>query len=381
MMYERGEGTPVNASKAVSLYQKACSLGAANACTSYGYMIEKGHGTPRDPSKALTYYEKGCNGGNSQGCSNMGVMYEQGLGLPSADLGRAGEYYEKACKAGLNDACSYLSGLIQRMKNDREPSKQTLDAFAAPGKGKGKVDKTDCTNIGYLYERGVGVPADARMAAEVLQTRLRREEPGELLEPRHPLRERPRHFARREEGRRALQKSCDLGGASGCNNLGFALERGRGLRADPKKALVHYKKGCDMGSQRACDNARILASHVEKKSSSGFIEIPERKSDAPPAPPASLSPPGGATLGGVRRLAISILPLTGARVHERGCATTTGRSPRAAKRRRPSRSTILHRAARHRGPRSRAPGCRGTRSRRSRSNKRRCTASKAPSAR
>ncbi|MEO7331938.1 MAG: hypothetical protein ABI193_25400, partial [Minicystis sp.] len=54
------------------------------------------------------------------------------------------------------------------------------------------------------------------------------------------------------------QQACDLGAAAGCNNLGYMLEHGEGMKQDPRKALLFYKKACDKGSERACENAQIL---------------------------------------------------------------------------------------------------------------------------
>jgi TPR repeat protein len=279
----------------VNLYQKACSLGAYNACTSYGFMFEKGHGVSRDYGKAMAFYEKGCTGGNPQGCSNVGVMYETGMGMSSADLGRAGEYYEKACKMGLNEACSYLTQLIDHMRRDCEPPKPA----ARPAKPGEKVDKSDCTNLGYLYELGVGVPKDMRMAAEYYKRGCDGKS-AVSCSNLGILYENGRAGAPDEKKAVELyKKSCDLGGASGCNNYGFATERGKGVRADPKKALDLYRKACDLGSQRGCENVKILVAQMGKKTA-GFIEIPAANRHEAPSGTGLLNSPGASGLG-VRR--------------------------------------------------------------------------------
>jgi TPR repeat protein len=59
------------------------------------------------------------------------------------------------------------------------------------------------------------------------------------------------------------KKSCDLGGGTGCNNLGYFHEKGTVLEKDEKKAVDLYRKGSDEGSDSACTNARILAERME----------------------------------------------------------------------------------------------------------------------
>src|SRR4051812_18867425 len=56
LMYENGNGTPVDFSKAMSWYRKAADHGFAPAQTSVGYLLEEGKGLPRDYAQALEWY-------------------------------------------------------------------------------------------------------------------------------------------------------------------------------------------------------------------------------------------------------------------------------------------------------------------------------------
>ncbi len=51
------------------------------------------------------------------------------------------------------------------------------------------------------------------------------------------------------------RKSCNSGNAKGCNNLGVMYETGKGgLPVDYKKAIKLYRKACNMGIASACTN-------------------------------------------------------------------------------------------------------------------------------
>jgi len=50
------------------------------------------------------------------------------------------------------------------------------------------------------------------------------------------------------------KKACDMGNASGCNNLGILYKHGQGVRQSYLKAAELYKKTCDMGYAAGCYN-------------------------------------------------------------------------------------------------------------------------------
>src|SRR6185369_10645292 len=117
--------------------------------------------------------------------TNVGVMWEKGIGTGAADLGQSAEWYKKACDAGLSDGCNYLTTLIQRMREECEPPKQQKPAA--------KPAKPECTNLGYVHEKGIGVEQDYRAAADY------------------------------------YKRACDLKKPVGCSNLGILYDQGRGV--------------------------------------------------------------------------------------------------------------------------------------------------------
>ena len=88
----------------ISIYQKACASGDANACNNLGVMYKRGEGVSEDDEKAVKLFQKACDGGDATGCYNLGKMYYNGVGV-SQDDGKAKELFQKACKLGYSEAC------------------------------------------------------------------------------------------------------------------------------------------------------------------------------------------------------------------------------------------------------------------------------------
>ncbi|PAF51205.1 hypothetical protein BKH43_03090 [Helicobacter sp. 13S00401-1] len=53
-------------------------------------------------------------------------------------------------------------------------------------------------------------------------------------------------------------KSCSLDEAIACGVAGRAYENGEGVKKDTKKAKLYYKKACNLGLSKGCENAKKL---------------------------------------------------------------------------------------------------------------------------
>ena len=248
-------------------------MGAFNACTSWGYLFEQGRGVPRDLVRATDLYRVGCEGGNAQGCANLGVLFETGK-APTLDLGKAAESYHKACVRGLADGCGYRAGVIAKL---RESCEKKPDP-ASPSKKPPKPSGEGCNNLGYVYEQGLGVPADPREAARLYQKACDADQPiacanlGILYEKGTGV---GQDYA---VAARLYKKACDKNGGTGCTNLGFLHESALGIRTpDEKRALELYRRGCDHGSEQGCANARVLVRRDEARKR----ELNEKKGKGP----------------------------------------------------------------------------------------------------
>ena len=77
-------------------------------------------------------------------------------------------------------------------------------------------EASGCASLGYLHDRGTGVPKDQAKAAAL------------------------------------YRKSCDLGGRDGCRNLGVSYQKGEGVPKDNAKAREAFRKACEGGDVGAC---------------------------------------------------------------------------------------------------------------------------------
>jgi len=83
-----------------------------------------------------------------------------------------------------------------------------------------------CNNLAWLYLRGAGVPRDQPHAMLLFMAAFD-----------------------------AAKLACMQGDASGCLLAGEILYEGRGVDADEQQALAFFKRACDGGEQRACNEA------------------------------------------------------------------------------------------------------------------------------
>jgi len=95
--------------------------------------------------------------------------------------------------------------------------KDYTQAFPAFKEACNANDASSCTEIGYLYSAGLGVPQDESKSAAF------------------------------------SKQGCDLGNMAGCRDLGVAYENGQGATKDYSKAMALFKQACDGGDFSGCN--------------------------------------------------------------------------------------------------------------------------------
>ncbi len=116
-----------------------------------------------------------------------------------------------------------------------------------------RVSPDGCGNLGYVYEHGAGVPADAVEASRLYEKACDAGNPaacanlGILYEQGRGV---GQDFA---TAARLYQKACNRDDGAGCMHYGLLHEKGLGVKkADEKRALELYRWGCDRGSAESC---------------------------------------------------------------------------------------------------------------------------------
>jgi TPR repeat protein len=78
LMYESGEGVPLDYVEAVKWFRRAAEQGNVFGQYSMGRMYTSGEGTAKDLSEAAKWFRKAAEQGSSLSQLNLGVQYENG---------------------------------------------------------------------------------------------------------------------------------------------------------------------------------------------------------------------------------------------------------------------------------------------------------------
>ena len=92
---------------AVSLYERACDLRDAAACTNASRFHAAGKGVPPNRAKQMELLAKACLLGQAESCSTPAKAFAAGNGV-TRDERRAHELWERGCGGGIEGACDAL---------------------------------------------------------------------------------------------------------------------------------------------------------------------------------------------------------------------------------------------------------------------------------
>jgi len=160
---------------------------------------------------------------------------------------------QKACDGGDMVGCSNLGWLYlegQGVPKDYVQARLFFQMACDGGEMEG------CNRLGWLYLEGQGVPKD------YVQARLFFQKAcdgggmtgcgnlGWLYQEGQGL---PKDYV---QARLFSQKACDGGEMGGCSNLGWLYQEGQGVPKDKAKARSLYQRACDGGVQDACDHLK-----------------------------------------------------------------------------------------------------------------------------
>lgn len=116
--YEAGNGVPQNDGLAAKWYEKAAVQGNPVAQNRLGIMYRLGKGVNRDKEEAVHWYRKAAKQRNAQALFNLGVSYYNGDGVPSDPVLSYG-WFLLAQEAGSREA-------IDAVKRSAEESKGAI---------------------------------------------------------------------------------------------------------------------------------------------------------------------------------------------------------------------------------------------------------------
>ncbi|MBX2800875.1 MAG: sel1 repeat family protein [Myxococcales bacterium] len=251
--FESGRAsTPVDAERAIALYERGCALGDLYACTSQGWMTQHGDGVEADRDAALALYRRACDGGDGRGCGNAGALFLQGT---SEDRASALQWFERGCVLEHGPSCVAQGDVFSDPETEPSGVERAAELY---GRACELGAASGCNQLGIAHETGRGAPRDPATAAVhydracVLGNGVGCSNLGALFQFGRGM------VADATKALELYRRACELGSGAGCTNLGYLTENGLGQPADRTAAMLHYETACELGDDTGCANLAIL---------------------------------------------------------------------------------------------------------------------------
>lgn len=244
-------GDPKRYEPVRSVDAKACRDGDGAACTA----LAQARG------QAIDLLQRACELGDGPGC------YLLALKLGNTKEGAAA--YEQACEAGNSLACTNLGFIYERGEGVPKELGEAVRLYKLGCRGSSCAapNNLGCVNLGRFYRDGIGVTADPRRALELFRDVCNRE-PVDDEDAGHIARscslagtlmlfakELPHDQSR---GLALLERGCTGDDTFGCYNLAVLYDNGQGVPLDQSRAAGYYKHSCNHGDTEACERLAVL---------------------------------------------------------------------------------------------------------------------------
>jgi TPR repeat protein len=107
-MASLGVGMAKNPVLALSSLELACKKGDPEGCVACGEMYQQGQGTSVDETRAMTLFRQACDANVAAGCRALAAMQHDGKGGLSVDKKKALQYLKRSCELDDLTACTFL---------------------------------------------------------------------------------------------------------------------------------------------------------------------------------------------------------------------------------------------------------------------------------
>jgi TPR repeat protein len=184
---------------------------AATAAPAMAPRVAERPRSPEDGGSAHAEAARACDRGSAVDCNALGLVFLEGRSGAPVLVPRAAELFEHGCDLGL---------------------------------------PTACTNLGFLFREGIGVPKDAVRAIGLLTRGCDGSawDASKLLgdiyfEGEHE--DLPLAF-------KVVERACEAGHQASCASAGSMLWLGKGVPKDTVRAASHLEKACGADVALAC---------------------------------------------------------------------------------------------------------------------------------
>ena len=163
--YRDGEGVKASPERARQLFDTACTGHDGRGCFNLSFAYAEGDGVQQSDQRSSSYLQQGCDANFMPACANLAYNYLNGRGV-AKNVDIAVTLLNKACDNGAGPACFTLSALYDKHEQGMIREDPAL-ANTALEKGCDLGDNNSCTNLGYHYGEGYGVPRNLDRTASL----------------------------------------------------------------------------------------------------------------------------------------------------------------------------------------------------------------------
>jgi TPR repeat protein len=183
VLYDTGLGVIQDYRQAMAWYRHAADAGNAAGAFNVAVLYDAGLGVPQDAAKAASWYARSAAAGFARAEYNLALMYEAGTGVPQ-NRNYAIALYKRAAGDGIAAARTRLAALgqpsisathnaqdlateyFQRaqqllLSRGSEQAERAAALFRQAAERRNPLAEYD---LGYCYEKGIGVPHDQEQA-------------------------------------------------------------------------------------------------------------------------------------------------------------------------------------------------------------------------
>ncbi len=260
--------------------QKRAHAGDAASQNELGVRYRLGTDVDKDPAKAIPWFAGAARQGYAKAYFNLGAAYYNGDGV-NVDDEEACVWFTLAADAGDQRGEEAIARTRQEFTSPRMTRCELLTATAYQTGERSKQDYSKamqwylkaanakdglaCERVAYLYDRGLGVPANQEESLKWLKRAADLGYVAAIYELGYMYDKGmgvPQDVAK-------AKKTYELAAAGGqveaLMALGEMYEQGRGVKQDRQEALSYYLIAADFGNRDGKVSAEKLAAQLSPK--------------------------------------------------------------------------------------------------------------------
>jgi TPR repeat protein len=277
LAYALEEGKVVDADlpEAMSWYRRAAAAGNGRARCYLGELSLQGaprYGVDLDPHRAYALFLGALEAGERGAFCRIGGLYLGGLGVPR-DRTTARRWIERGARAGDPDAMESLATFLLH-----DPPTDPPAAIAWHRRAADLGNAMAMTQLGFAYQAGTGVAADARQAASWFRRAAEAGDPAGMTSWGVCLTLGEGVAKDEVEGAQWYLRAAAAGDPTGMEDAAHSLWLGRGVRQDLDAAARWYRAAIDRGSVHAREALGVLL--VQRGDMAGARQCFERAAAA-----------------------------------------------------------------------------------------------------